>query len=222
MSRTTDREVRSALAEAAMMLLGMGGAVATSSPRVFAVAGALTLAWWVWRDREARLGLANAVTALRVLLAASIAWLVPDALVPWGGVMVLLIFTLDGLDGWWARRTRTDSRFGAAFDQEADAFMVAIVSIALVEVGLAPPWVLVVGALRYGYVLVVWTLQTHGEAPRSAIARHAFGIVVVSFVAVMVWPTELTRGAMRLASMLIVASFARSLWWSWRGPVRGG
>ena len=97
--------------------------------------------------------------------------------------------------------------------------MVAVVTGALVQAGLAPGWILIVGGLRYGYVLVVSGLRLYGEVPRNALARNAFGIMVVTFVAVMVLPCTLTAVAVQLASLLVIGSFAHSLWWSWRGPV---
>src|SRR5690606_34985196 len=164
------------------------------------------------------MGVANAITALRVAIAVSIAVLPREALVPTGGVLLLLFFVLDGVDGWWARRSGTASSFGQAFDQEADALVVAVVSVAMARAELVPGWVVLVGALRYGYVLVVHALQTHGEAPRSTIARYAFGVLMTALIAAMLRPSPVTRIGSVLASLLIVASFARSLWWSWRGP----
>ena len=36
---------------------------------------------------------------------------------------------LDGVDGWWARRTGTCSAFGARFDMEVDAFLILVLSV---------------------------------------------------------------------------------------------
>lgn len=223
MARGAPRQARTAMIHASWMLVGIVGALRSGELRVLSAVGVVALAWWVLRHgRAARIGLANAITALRVGIAAALGALPLEALVPWGGVLLLLFFVLDGVDGWWARRSGTASVFGAAFDQEADAFMVAVVGVAVTGAELAPPWVVIVGPLRYGYVLVIHLLQTHGEAPRSLIARYAFGVLVTTLIAVMLRPGPLTRAAVTLAAALIVASFARSLWWSWRGPVARG
>lgn len=220
MAGPSPREARTAMIHASWMLVGIVGALRSGELLVLSTVGVAALAWWILRHgRTARVGVANAITAVRVAIAAAIGALPTDALVPGGGVLLLLFFVLDGVDGWWARRSGTTSTFGAAFDQEADAFMVAVVSIAVVHAELAPPWVMIVGPLRYAYVLVVHALRTHGEAPRSTIARYAFGVLVTSLIAAMLYPGPVTRVAVILAASLIVASFARSLWWSWRGPV---
>lgn len=207
---------------AVMMLVAIGLAVAWGDLWVLAGLGVASLAGWArWHRRPWRLGPADRITALRVWLIACLALLGPERLVPAGGVLVLVVFVLDGLDGWWARKTGTATAFGAAFDQEADAFLVAMVSTALVLGGLAPGWVLLTGVLRYGYVLVVQALRLRGEAPRSTIARYVFAGVVLAMAASLSWPSPTTRALVAVASALLVWSFGRSLWWSWRGPVAG-
>ncbi|MEM9452868.1 MAG: CDP-alcohol phosphatidyltransferase family protein [Myxococcota bacterium] len=217
------RDGSNASRHAALMLGATALGVGLGDLRLLAGLGILSLFGWVWQHpaaigSAAQLRGANAITALRIGLSAALAWLGARGLVPWGGVLVLAVFALDGLDGWWARRTRTATPFGAAFDQEADAFLVTMTSAALVQAELAPSWVLLTGALRYGYVLVVHGLRLRGEAPRSTIARYVFAVLVLCMSAAMLWPSPITRGALRLASALLVWSFGRSLWWSWRGP----
>lgn len=224
MSRSSSSPVAVAQAHAGLMLGAMALGVRLGDLRWLAGIGLVSLGRWAWRypaPAASRLGVANAITALRAGLIAALALLGPADLVPWGGALLLLVFGLDGLDGWWARRTRTASAFGAAFDQEADAFLVAMTSATLVHAGLGPSWVLLTGAIRYGYVLVVHGLRLRGEAPRSTIARYVFGMVVSSMSAVMLWPGPVTRTALVVASGLLLWSFGRSLWWSWRGPAAG-
>lgn len=222
MSRSSSA-VAVAQVHAGLMLVAMALGVGLADLRWLAGLGLVSLARWVRRfpGAEPRLGVANAITALRIGLVAALAVLAPARLVPWGGVLLLGVGVLDRLDGAWARRTGTATPFGAAFDQEADAFLVAMVSAALVQAGLGPPWVLLTGAIRYAYVLVVHGLRLRGEAPRSTIARYVFGVLLVSMAAAMLWPGASTRRVLVLASGLLLWSFARSLWWSWRGPASG-
>jgi phosphatidylglycerophosphate synthase len=65
------------------------------------------------------------------------------------GTMCLL---LDGVDGWVARARSEASAFGARFDVETDAAMLAVLSVTVAALGIAGWWVLAIGAMRYGYV----------------------------------------------------------------------
>jgi len=222
-SPRADLHARAALVHAAVTLVALAAAAGLGRLWPLALGGVLSLAEWARRQRAAGSGPsgrggADAITALRVGLCAAMALLPPARLSPWAAGPVLLAFALDGVDGWWARRTHTVSRFGAAFDQEADALLVAMTSAALVIAGGAPGWVLAAGALRYGYVIVVHGLGLHGEAPRSTLARYVFATVMVALIVALARPGPLTRIAACAATLLLGWSFARSLWWSWRGP----
>lgn len=59
---------------------------------------------------------------------------------------------LDGVDGWVARRTGRSGAFGARFDMELDAFFLLVLSIVLVALGKAGPWVLAIGLARYAFI----------------------------------------------------------------------
>ncbi len=103
-----------------------------------------------------QLGPANRVTLTRAVLAGVVAVLTVAGLV--GEPQVALIvaistvaLVLDAVDGYVARRTDTATAFGARFDMEVDAFLIAVLSVHV-----APYlgwWVLAIGAMRYAYVL---------------------------------------------------------------------
>lgn len=104
--------------------------------------------------------LANLVTAFRaalvVLLATQIA-LVPTRATVWLAVILATAAAVsDGIDGWLARRTATESRFGARFDMETDALLILVLSILVWRWGKAGPWVLLIGVMRYLFVASGW------------------------------------------------------------------
>lgn len=109
-----------------------------------------------------RFGAANAVTVARAAIVALL-------LGVWGETALLgmtlgssMRWTLaalaatamisDGLDGWLARRTRLASKFGARFDMETDALLVLALALLALAAGQAGAFVLLSGALRYGFV----------------------------------------------------------------------
>jgi phosphatidylglycerophosphate synthase len=107
-------------------------------------------------------GPANVVTTVRAVLVALVAGLIGEPAthdVLWVAIGVTAVVAgLDGLDGWLARRTRMASAFGARFDMETDAFLILVLSILVWLHGKAGAWVLVCGAMRYGFVAAGWML----------------------------------------------------------------
>ncbi|SHE99158.1 Phosphatidylglycerophosphate synthase [Modicisalibacter ilicicola DSM 19980] len=113
-----------------------------------------------WPSTSRWLGWANRVTLLRGMLIAIFAGAIifPDFMARHVDVMALLALLallLDGLDGWIARLTRSASSFGARFDMELDAFFILALCVALLVLGKAGPWVLLIGLMRYGFVLSI-------------------------------------------------------------------
>jgi CDP-diacylglycerol--glycerol-3-phosphate 3-phosphatidyltransferase len=90
-------------------------------------------------------GFANQLSLLRIALAPIIMFLViwGEDSPEWYWVAAALLAlgaVTDWLDGWFARRSDTVSAVGASLDLVADKVLVAVVIIALVQVGLLPGW----------------------------------------------------------------------------------
>lgn len=131
--------------------------------------------WW----REAGFGVPNAITAGRMSLVAVLGGLSPQAGV-WSAALAMVIFALDGLDGWFARKLNQQSEFGAAFDMEVDAYFVAVLSLGLWRMDVAGLWIVLPAILRYVWVLTVFAFGEPHERPRTRLTRHAFAILVCS------------------------------------------
>jgi phosphatidylglycerophosphate synthase len=190
----------------------VGVAVGTLAPLALVGPPALTLLVHALRRFAALSPLPNVLTALRVVLTAALALYVREPALQAG--MVLLVFAIDGLDGLLARRLRAVSAQGAHFDMEADAYFVLVVCALLVErVG---AWVLLGGLLRYAFVLATWAVPCRGEAPRSRLARYAFAASLAGYGAALLVPLPLAPLAALLGTLVLVASFGRSFWWSFR------
>jgi phosphatidylglycerophosphate synthase len=103
-----------------------------------------------------RLGPANQVTLLRALLTAFLLGLVGEgdgAAIAWTAFLLALFAeSLDGVDGWLARRGGWASPFGARFDMETDALLVAVLALLVWSLDKAGIWVLAAGLLRYLFV----------------------------------------------------------------------
>ena len=94
-----------------------------------------------------KLNLPNSLTLLRIFL---VPFLVVVLLTKFDGreTVGLLIFLFatatDFLDGWLARRRGQITTFGTLLDPIADKLLISAVFISLVELGLAPSWMVVI------------------------------------------------------------------------------
>ena len=124
----------------------------------YAVLGGIVLGLAGIRREGVGFGIANQVTLLRaglvclaggVLLASghapSMSWSL--------AALIAAALALDAVDGWLARRLRLVSAFGARFDVEVDALLLLILALLVWQAGQVGAWVLVIGGLRYLFVL---------------------------------------------------------------------
>jgi len=120
------------------------------------------------------IGPANRVTLGRAALAVPVFALSvqPGLLGTTGRWWVIAVSTvvliLDGFDGRVARRTGTQTTFGARFDLELDAALIMALAVLVWRSGRVGPWVLLIGLMRYLFVAAsrVWP-SLRAELPES-------------------------------------------------------
>jgi phosphatidylglycerophosphate synthase len=214
------------LIAALLLLAGLAGTVGLG--RVGWVVGIscavitnAALAHGIARYRTSLLGLADWVTLTRATLAVGVAALVADSFGRPAQITVLVsvaavALTLDAVDGWVARRTRTTATLGAHFDGEVDAFLILILSVYVARS--AGAWVLAIGAARYAFLGAGWLLPRLREPlpPRywRKVVAAAQG-TVLTVAAADVLPPVLTRVVLVAALVLLAESFGRDVRWLW-------
>jgi len=179
------------------------------------------------RRRAPRFGAANAVTATRSMLVGVVVALVAAS---FAGVMstALLValsavaLALDGVDGYVARRTRSESELGARFDMEVDAFLLLV--LCLYDGRYVGWWVLAIGLLRYGFVVAGWMLPWMRRTlpPRywRKVVTAACG-VALTVVAAQVLPPAANSLIAVAALALMLESFGRDVLWLVRVNLSG-
>ena len=124
---------------------------------------------------------------------------------------------LDFVDGWLARRTKTESALGAKLDGEVDAFLILALSIEVAPT--VGGWVLLIGLARYLFFAAGWALPwLRAPLPRrdwrkTVTASQGVALVIA---ASGVPPLALSRVLLAVALALLVESFGRDVWWLWR------
>jgi phosphatidylglycerophosphate synthase len=177
-----------------------------------------------------RFGYANLVTAFRACLVS----LIGAALFCFEGlaqdkavllVMIAIVFltlALDGVDGYLARRFDQESAFGARFDMEVDALMILVLSSAAALLDKAGPWVMLIGLMRYAFVIAGWIdLRLEGELFPS-FRRKLICVVQISALCLLLAPfvmppvsTMIAFGALAL----LTYSFAVDIRYLLRKPL---
>lgn len=166
-------------------------------------------------------GAANAVTLARGLIAAWLAGLIctgPEIAVVgwWVAGAAALALLLDGIDGWLARRRGTVSAFGARFDMEVDALLLLVLSLLAWEAGRAGPWVLLIGLMRYGFVLAAYALPWMDAPLPPRFRRKAICVAQGLALALVFVPPVPDAAAAALAAGalgLLMLSFAGDIGW---------
>ena len=171
------------------------------------------------RRRAHRFGAANAVTATRSTLVAIVTAIVAasfegETSTPLLVTLAACALLLDGVDGYVARRTQSESELGARFDMEVDAFLLLVLCV--YDARFVGSWVLAIGLLRYAFVVAGWLLPWMNETLPPRYWRKV--VTAVCGVALTVVAAQLLPAAANVliaaaALLLVLESFARDVVW---------
>ena len=200
---------------------GQGGASAMLVAAAGVYLAIAALIAWQWPARWRSLGPANRVTLLRAalvsvvgaacalpaVLASSIALLIP---------LSLVALLLDGVDGWVARRTGSASDFGARFDMELDAFFILVLCLALLQLDKAGLWVLLIGLMRYLFVLAMRPWPWLAAPLPDSFRRKAVCVWQLASLLACLLPfvsATLSQWILLLSLLALSFSFLRDVLW---------
>lgn len=197
------------------MLLALGVALISSEIRVLLIALILSIAYLMitLRNRVNLWSYANLVTLFRLGLVLYASWHITQlsSAILLGFFSVAL--TLDGLDGYLARKYQQSSEFGAYLDMETDSIFVAILAVWWWHNDVAGAWILIIGFMRYIYVLLILALNLHRAKERSTrFAKTIAVIFMIGMLTPMAIPSRYAYYLLLFVSLLTAYSFAVSLW----------
>lgn len=156
-------------------------------------------------------GPANWVTALRFII---VSWVmlffsvIPHTLI----VSLLTIAVLmDVFDGFIARRTNSQSAFGALFDMEVDAFYVLAMGLYFWFTTDFGWWLLIPGAIRYVYEIIRIIFVDDSFVPRrQALAVFLAGFNFVLLLVALILPSDMAMLVLVISMLVVCFSFSRS------------
>lgn len=185
----------------------------------YLVASTLLLTIGLRRRDAVRFGAANTVTATRSALVGLVTALTVAALE--GAASTVLLVTLvaialllDGVDGYVARRTGSESELGARFDMEVDAYLLLVLCV--YDVRLVGWWVLSIGLMRYAFIAAGWILPwMRATLPPRYWRKVVTALcgVALTVVASQLLPPIANLAVAAVAFLLVFESFARDVVW---------
>lgn len=205
-----------------VVLFSAAGPLAIVAGVAFFVLGAIIAGWQLARQApHPRLGAANTVTLLRLALVSSL--VIPLVGATTSPVAIIAVATvslsLDGVDGWLARRQGLSSRFGGGFDMEVDSVFALVLALLAAVVAGVGWWVILLGLPRYlfGIAQLIWPWLTAPLPPRYS----GKVICVIQLIVLIVLQSPWVRGpiAVVLAAGVLGAlawSFGRDIVALWR------
>ena len=186
------------------------------------VLAAATAGWFLKRDfPHDRLGMCNVVTLSRlILVSALLVPLMAGSAPSWPFfILATLALSLDGIDGWLARRQQLVSAYGARFDVEVDSLLALVLALnAAVNAG-AGMAIILLGLPRYVFGLAAFALPwLNGPLPE----RFSRKVVCVVQLATLITmqapglPAQFAVVLVPVAALALIWSFAVDIVHLWR------
>ena len=170
---------------------------------------------------HAALGGCNIVTLVRLVLAASlVAALFSTSENHWPILAIAAAaLSLDGVDGWLARREGLVSAFGARFDMEVDSALALVLAVNAWSAGHAGALVLLLGLPRYLFIaaggLLPWL---SGDLPDRQ-GRKVVCVIQLAALIALQAPVvaDIASGPLVMTvAAALTWSFGRDIVWLWR------
>jgi len=191
-------------------VFGTAGALASAVGISCYTVGVAVAAWQLRRHHHhAPLGFANAVKLLRLaFVSALVIPLVGMAHAPLAIITIATIsLSLDGVDGWLARRQGLSSDFGGRFDMEVDSVFALVLAL-LAALGGAISLVVLLGLPRYlfGIAGFIWPWLNGSLPPRYS----GEVICVIQLIVLIVLQAPFVPVA--LGTALVIGTLAALAW----------
>jgi phosphatidylglycerophosphate synthase len=199
--------------------LQLGGTYPVKVLAIFCVGALLILRGLPSYHPFPAMGAANQVTLMRGALVTLLAGLIGER-APFAAMvaaaLALAVIIMDGLDGWLARRTRMASPFGARFDMETDAVLVAVLAVLAWQFGKVGVWVLLSGAMRYLFALAAMAMPLLRRPVPSSKRGKTIAVIQMLALIIAIAPLSSLQAAAAIAAIalgLLIASFLLDVVW---------
>ncbi len=190
-----------------------------SNPWIIVIPSIISFSTLVFKSRrqwtpKGIFGIANSVTIFRLFVTH---FLIVNYYYQPSNTLTIVGFSIifaDKLDGLIARYLNETSEFGDYFDTEADATFILFYGIILYENGVYNWWILVIGLLRYLYLLGQLMFKPIEKKDRKPIlSAIAFMFLAFAFSLSFMSDIAIIKLFTKLACTLVIFTFVRDFWW---------
>ena len=163
------------------------------------------------KSSHGQLNYANITTFIRFCLTLLISFFYTALSSSAIAITALVAILMDGLDGHLARRFKSSSTSGSYFDKETDAFYVCVMCSVIYLKGYLGTWILMIGFMRYAYVLLLFLLNiSQKNDPSTRFAQVVAGILFCALITPFVMTENIYLPCILLSSLFLIISFSRS------------
>ena len=163
------------------------------------------------------MNLPNSLTALRMLLAPVVAWLIVRAEFQLGSIVFAIAAFTDFLDGWTARHMQLSTKFGQYADPVADKILLSGTFLALGLIGAVPFWLVAVVFGRDIYLLVASLIAmkwTSLREYRPTLAGKLHTVVQILYLVLLLASEALNNSNLHKSADLLVWPIAILAFWT--------
>ena len=169
---------------------------------------------------HSHLGLGNSITLVRFVLVSALFSVVFGLVNPWLIIFVsVFALVLDGFDGFFARRAKKVSEFGARLDMEVDSALAAILALSLWSSGLVGIEILLLAIPRYLFAFAANIFPWMTSPLPYSLARRVISVIqIASLIGLHApfLPKVLITPVALIVIGLLIWSFGRDIIWLWR------
>jgi phosphatidylglycerophosphate synthase len=174
----------------------------------FLFTGLLYKNWHNYTEISSWGGLPNLITVSRLLLLFALPFL--DKAIHLG-LLSLLVVSMDGLDGFAARKLNQTTEFGGILDMETDAFFCLLFSLTIAIQNPDLQWILIGGLLRYLYKITTTFIPKSGYTEsKKKYARFIAGCYFISFIFYFFTIESIGVYCVSIGTGLVILSFTIS------------
>ncbi|MDY7095862.1 MAG: CDP-alcohol phosphatidyltransferase family protein [Acidobacteriota bacterium] len=164
-----------------------------------------------------RFNFVNWITVARILAGVTVV-ITPILFGPmFACIQVISLWVIDGIDGRLARRFNLVSVLGGNLDKEGDAIITVTVCLMLIHLDRIGLWILVIGLIRFVYLIFLGFLRRESKSPPSSpLSTFTTGFTHILLGVRFVLDWELHTALLILATVLMVISYCRGVYYALR------